>query len=125
MARVGFSKNSRMICAPLMAQSVEQLLNDMHQAKMQGADVVEIRLDCIDNFQPGRDLKLLLQNKPIPVVVVCRPSWEGGQYIGDEPERLQALLLAKDLGADYIDLELKVASALIKEDKLSQLIAVK
>ncbi|KAK6140374.1 hypothetical protein DH2020_025885 [Rehmannia glutinosa] len=110
-----------MICAPLMAQSVEQMLIEMHQAKMQGADVVEIRLDCINNFEPWRDLKLLLENKPIPVVVVCRSSWEGGQYKGDEQERLQALLLAKDFGADYIELELKVASALIKEDKLSQL----
>ncbi|KAK6119146.1 hypothetical protein DH2020_047122 [Rehmannia glutinosa] len=121
MARIGFPKNSRMICAPLMAQSVEQMLKDMHQAKIEGADVVEIMLDCINDFEPPRDLKLLLENKPVPVVVVCRSSWEGGQYKGDEQERLQALLLAKDFGADYIELELKVASALIKEDKLSQL----
>lgn len=76
MGRIGFSKNSRMICAPLVAQSVEQILNDMHQAKMQGADVVEIRLDYISDFDPLKDLKLLLDNKPIPVVVVCRyASW--------------------------------------------------
>ncbi|KAL0380087.1 UNVERIFIED_CONTAM: Bifunctional 3-dehydroquinate dehydratase/shikimate dehydrogenase, chloroplastic [Sesamum angustifolium] len=96
-----------MICAPLMAESVEQMLSDMHQAKMEGADVVEIRLGCISDFQPHRDLKLLLENKPLPVVVVYGPTWEGGEYEGDEQERLQALLLAKDLGADYIELELK------------------
>ncbi|KAL0425396.1 UNVERIFIED_CONTAM: Bifunctional 3-dehydroquinate dehydratase/shikimate dehydrogenase, chloroplastic [Sesamum radiatum] len=100
-----------MICAPLMAESVEQMLSDMHQAKMDGADVVEIRLDCISNFQPHRDLKLLLENKPLPVVVVYGPTWEGGEYEGDEQERLQALLLAKDLGADYIELELKSIGA--------------
>ncbi|XP_011078708.1 bifunctional 3-dehydroquinate dehydratase/shikimate dehydrogenase, chloroplastic-like [Sesamum indicum] len=121
MGRAGFSKNSRMICAPLMAESVEQMLSDMHQAKMEGADVVEIRLGCISNFQPHRDLKLLLENKPLPVVVVYGATWEGGQYEGDEQERLQALLLAKDLGADYIELELKVASAFMKEDKLGRL----
>lgn len=121
MGRAGFSKNSRMICAPLMAESVEQMLSNMHQAKMEGADVVEIRLGCISNFQPHRDLKLLLENKPLPVVVVYGATWEGGQYEGDEQERLQALLLAKDLGADYIELELKVASAFMKEDKLGRL----
>ncbi|KAL0397363.1 UNVERIFIED_CONTAM: Bifunctional 3-dehydroquinate dehydratase/shikimate dehydrogenase, chloroplastic [Sesamum calycinum] len=110
-----------MICAPLMAESVEQMLSDMHQAKMEGADVVEIRLGCISDFQPHRDLKLLLENKPLPVVVVYGPTWEGGEYEGDEQERLQALLLAKDLGADYIELELKVASAFMKEDKLDRL----
>ncbi|GFP93960.1 bifunctional 3-dehydroquinate dehydratase/shikimate dehydrogenase chloroplastic [Phtheirospermum japonicum] len=119
MARLGFPEKARMICAPIMVQSAEQMLNGMNQAKMDGADVVEINLECIYNFEPWRDgLKLLLENKPIPVVVVvCRTSWEGD----DEQKQLQALLLANDLGADYIDLDLKVASALIKENKLSQL----
>jgi 3-dehydroquinate dehydratase/shikimate dehydrogenase len=37
--------------------------------------------------------------------------WEGGQYNGDEKPRLDALRLAMELGADYIDVELKVASS--------------
>lgn len=37
-----------------------------------------------------------------------RPKWEGGQYEGDEHTRLEALHMAKELGADYIDFELKV-----------------
>ncbi|KAK4476681.1 hypothetical protein RD792_015841 [Penstemon davidsonii] len=113
---------SRMICVPIMGESVEQILNAMHQAKSLGADVVEIRLDCIDKlqFEPKRDLKLLIGNKPLPVVVVYRPIWEGGLYKGDEEARLQALFLAKDLGADYIELELKVASDFMKVYKLSQ-----
>lgn len=39
----------------------------------------------------------------------CRPIWEGGQYEGDETSRLDALRLAMELGADYIDVELQVA----------------
>lgn len=63
----GFSKNSRIICASLIAQSAEQMLNDMHQAKIEEADAVEINLDSITNFQPWRDnLKLILGNKPSP-----------------------------------------------------------
>ena len=37
-----------------------------------------------------------------------RPKWEGGQYEGDEHTRLETLHMAKELGADYIDFELKV-----------------
>lgn len=37
-----------------------------------------------------------------------RPNWEGGKYDGDEKPRLDALRLAMELGADYIDIELKV-----------------
>ncbi|KAJ6737510.1 SHIKIMATE DEHYDROGENASE [Salix viminalis] len=52
-----------------------------------------------------------------PVFVPGRPKWEGGQYEGDEHKRLEALRLAHDLGADYIDFELKVASEMIGELK--------
>lgn len=37
-----------------------------------------------------------------------RPIWEGGQYDGDESQRQNALRLAVELGADYVDVELKV-----------------
>jgi 3-dehydroquinate dehydratase len=37
-----------------------------------------------------------------------RPVWEGGQYEGDETKRQDALRLAMELGADYIDVELEV-----------------
>lgn len=40
--------------------------------------------------------------------VSFRPIWEGGQYKGDEIKRREALRLALELGADYIDIELKV-----------------
>lgn len=38
-----------------------------------------------------------------------RPTWEGGQYDGDEGKRLDGLRLAIELGADYIDVELQVS----------------
>lgn len=41
---------------------------------------------------------------------ICfRPKWEGGQYDGDENKRQKALQLAMELGADFIDIELKVS----------------
>lgn len=37
-----------------------------------------------------------------------RPKWEGGMYDGDENKRLDALRVAMELGADYVDVELQV-----------------
>lgn len=120
MGSIGVLTNSTMVCAPLMSQSVEQMVSDMYRAKAQGADVVEIRLDCVKDFKPPRDVKFILDNKPLPVVILYRPKWEGGQYDGDENMRLETLRLAKQLGADFVDLELKVASDLIAEHKLDK-----
>ncbi|KDP23587.1 hypothetical protein JCGZ_23420 [Jatropha curcas] len=100
-----------------MAQSVEQMVRDMYSAKSQGADVVEVRLDYIKNFQPGQDLETILRKKPLPVIIVYRSKCEGGLFEGDEHTRLEVLRLAHELGADYIDLELKVASDMIGELK--------
>ncbi|GLT60536.1 hypothetical protein SLA2020_332980 [Shorea laevis] len=103
-----------------MAESVEQMVKDMYEAKAQGADVVEVRLDHINNFKPQEELEIILKNKPLPVIIVYRPKWAGGQYEGDDNSRLEALCLASDLGADYIDLELKVASDQMMTQKLNR-----
>lgn len=46
----------------------------------------------------------------LPCVLLFRPTWEGGQYEGDDKIRLDVLRLAMELGADYIDVELQVPS---------------
>ena len=51
-----------------------------------------------------------------------RPIWEGGQYDGDESQRQNALRLAVELGADYVDVELKVViSSMFRNCFLSSL----
>jgi 3-dehydroquinate dehydratase/shikimate dehydrogenase len=35
---------------------------------------------------------------------------EGGQYAGEDEPRFEALLLAMELGAEYVDIEFKVGS---------------
>lgn len=109
------SNRSTVVCAQLTIQQsvVELILSDMVQAKAQSADVVEVRLDHITDFQPRRDLQtILITNKPLPILIVYRPKWEGGLYDGDENTRLEALKLALELGADFIQVEFKEASQL-------------
>ncbi|KAI3669321.1 hypothetical protein L6452_40553 [Arctium lappa] len=120
MGSVGVLRNTTMVCVPLMSHSVEQMVSDMYQAKVEGADLVELRLDCLKEFNHHRDLHTLLRRKPLPVAVVYRPKWEGGLYEGDENSRLEALLLAKDLGAEYVDFELQVAYDIMEEPKFNQ-----
>ena len=171
------SKNPTLVCAPIMAESVDKMVINMDKAKQGGADLVEIRLDSLKSFNPNEDLKTLIKECPLHTlftyrfttgncfmnklflhyVCMClknfnfvleywfhllewmtmikryynlnllckllrvssmdlsdfiyfsRPKWEGGQYDGDEKKRLDALRLAMEFGADYIDVELHVA----------------
>ncbi|XP_068341356.1 bifunctional 3-dehydroquinate dehydratase/shikimate dehydrogenase, chloroplastic-like isoform X1 [Pyrus communis] len=105
----GSRRNSTLICAPVMAESVGQMLVQMGKAKEVGADLVEIRVDFLKNFNPRQDLGALINQSPLPTLVTYRPSWEGGQYKGDDKQRQDALRVAMELGADFIDVELKVA----------------
>ncbi|XP_021817405.1 bifunctional 3-dehydroquinate dehydratase/shikimate dehydrogenase, chloroplastic-like isoform X1 [Prunus avium] len=105
----GTRRNSTLICAPVMAESVDQMLVQMGKAREVGADLVEIRLDFLKNFSPRQDLEILIKHSPLPTLFTYRPAWEGGQYKGDDNKRQDALHLAMELGADYIDVELQVA----------------
>ncbi|GLT60535.1 hypothetical protein SLA2020_332970 [Shorea laevis] len=98
-----------LLCTPLMGTTIDQMLIEMQKAKTIGADIVEIRLDCLRNFNPRQDLQTLIKQSPLPTLVTYRPIWEGGQYEGDEAKRQGALKLAMEFGANYIDVELEVA----------------
>lgn len=65
-------RNSTLICAPVMAESVDQMLIQMGKAKEVGADLVEIRVDFLKNFNPRRDLGVLINQSPLPTLVTYR-----------------------------------------------------
>ncbi|KAK9086585.1 hypothetical protein Syun_028979 [Stephania yunnanensis] len=109
----GGGGSTTLVCAPVMGRSVEEMLVDMDKAKAGGADVAEIRVDYLRSFSPNRDLERLVRECPLSSLITYRPKWEGGEYEGDENSRQDALRLALELGADYIDVELKVAHEFI------------
>lgn len=104
-----------LICVPLTAKTVKKMLFQLELAKESGADVAELRVDLISGFDAAADLPVLLKDKPLPVIVTPRAKWEGGEYKGSEESRQDILRMAYDLGADYIDVELKVAGGFIQE----------
>ncbi|KAI3864044.1 hypothetical protein MKW98_031636 [Papaver atlanticum] len=87
--------------------------NSVSKAKEIGVDIVEIRLDYLSTFNPHQDLQTLIKNCTVLTLFTYRPKWEGGEYEGDDSIRLDALKLAMELGADYIDVELQVAHEFI------------
>lgn len=76
---------------------------DLRSARdaVRDADLVELRLDGVADV----DVAGALAGRTRPVVVTCRPRWEGGRFDGDEGTRLRLLGEAIRLGADYVDVE--------------------
>ena len=77
-----------------------RLARDAAQAR---ADIVELRIDGVADL----DLPALLADRAAPVIVTCRPVWEGGLFDGTEPDRLRMLRRARALGAEFIDVEFR------------------
>jgi 3-dehydroquinate dehydratase/shikimate dehydrogenase len=65
------------------------------------ADLVELRLDGVSD----PDVAAALADRRRPVIVTCRPAWEGGAFDGSEEERRRILAAALEAGADFVDLE--------------------
>jgi len=72
-----------------------------------GADLVEVRLDGVDR----PDAAGALDGRLRPVIVTCRPRWEGGAFDGPEEVRQQLLRDAMAGGAEFVDVELRAEFA--------------
>jgi 3-dehydroquinate dehydratase/shikimate dehydrogenase len=66
-------------------------------------DMVELRLDGVADL----DVRGALLGRTKPVVVTCRPEWEGGRFAGAEERRRAILESALEAGAEYVDVELR------------------
>ena len=94
-----------MICVPLVAETAEQLREDLARAA-RVADLVEFRLDYLRDARPRE----LLALSPLPAVFTCRRRAEGGRWEGSESARLALLREAAEAGAPYVDVEVDAAA---------------
>ncbi|HUU36122.1 MAG TPA: type I 3-dehydroquinate dehydratase [Vicinamibacterales bacterium] len=99
---------STLLCATVTADSMAELRH--RRDEVQGADLVELRLDGI------RDLNVAgaLAGRRLPVIATVRPARQGGRYDGDEMVRVALLEQAWTLGADYVDVEDGAAESLMR-----------
>lgn len=105
-----------MIGVSLGARTTAEAADALQQIAL-SADIAELRLDFMTEY----DLPRLLSDRPCPVIVTNRPEREGGRFRGDESARIQPLLQAIDLGAEYVDIE-HDSTHLIPDRKNSKLI---
>lgn len=68
----GMRKNPTLICVPIMGESVDKMVVDMGKANASGADLVEIRLDGLKNFNPRENIKTLIKESPVPTLFTYR-----------------------------------------------------
>ena len=119
------------ICVPLMVENHADALRDAIFAAEQGADMVELRVDVffedrtsepddetsnetgdspvVDMLETRIDRVLdLVEVMPVACIVTCRPHWEGGEYHGDDLDRvaLYEALANSEKPPAYIDVEL-------------------
>lgn len=106
-----------LVCVPITVLEIDSALADANQAKLLGADLVELR---IDSYFPGsegesedtlrlNELRRLLAECPLPVILTCRSAAEGGDYDGDEADRvslLEKLCVNAEHPPAYLDFEL-------------------
>ena len=76
------------LVVPILVESVVQAHARAAVAGERGADLVEYRLDT---FVEPDQVATLVGGSPLPCIVTCRPTWEGGEYDGNEQERISLL----------------------------------
>ncbi len=84
------------ICESTTAAAVEAA-----SRAMEWADLLEIRADYIQDL----NLERLLRDKRLPIIFTLRAVHEGGRFDRAERARLETILEAARLGADYVDVE--------------------
>ena len=105
-----------MICIPITARSAEDTISEMVSASKY-ADIVELCIDYIPDLQNALTcIEKSLKNKTKPVIITNRPEREGGNFKGNEQDRLGLLQKAIELGADYVDVEYDSIKQITRRD---------
>jgi 3-dehydroquinate dehydratase/shikimate dehydrogenase len=94
-----------MICITIAQESRRLAPVDMLNASRQ-ADLLEVRLDF---FAKAVSVDELLAVRTKPVIMTCRRTCDGGEWEGDETDRLALLRQCVLVKADYVEIELDVA----------------
>lgn len=96
------------ICLSLSAPSVEAL-GELALAHLDEVSLMELRIDALEEISREKlgALVKLLKGRNISIIWTVRRREEEGAFGGSEEERLLALQLGDELGADFIDIELR------------------
>src|SRR6185503_8777500 len=100
------SHNMVRVCAVITEETVEAARAAMQNAA-HVAQLIEIRLDYLRDFDfaDHHQLRDILKDKPLPVIITCRSGSEGGKRFVEDGVRLKLLIEGARQLADYCDIE--------------------
>lgn len=110
-----------MICAPILEKKSESVLQSAKKAIDLGADILEFRIDALEN-PDANEVQNLIEEINYPLIATNRMKSEGGFFNGSEEDRISILIKAAE-NADIVDIELntenKLQEKVIKASKSS------
>ena len=90
------------ICVALTAQDINQLNTMITQSENEGASIIEVRLDYLDEIPQFEEIRNMTA---LPLIATNRSPNEGGVKTINETARIRSLMNAASAGFEYIDLE--------------------
>lgn len=99
-----------MICVPIFESTTEAAIEAMKEAA-EVADALELRLDGM----PNADIEALMAARPKgkSLIATVRRVPEGGAYGYEDEKRVELLIRAAELGANFVDIELACGPEMI------------
>jgi len=102
-----------MICVPITEKNPRYVLQSAKKAIELGADILEFRIDMLDDPDPD-EVQQLIKDINYPLIATNRIQSEGGFFNGSEKERASILIKAAKY-ADIVDIELQTSKKLQDE----------
>lgn len=75
-----------LVCVPVCAKSFAELAEAVERAN-QFADIVELRLDCLESAELVFEIENFAKRLSRPIILTLRPSEQGGYRVLERPER--------------------------------------
>jgi 3-dehydroquinate dehydratase I len=106
------------ICVSILPKNITEALNLIEEAEKNQADLIEVRLDCLEET---RRLKDLAESTKLPLIATNKLVGEKGFFSGNDSERQKTLLNAASNGFEYVDVDLSDPKHQETINKLKQL----
>lgn len=95
------------ICVSILPKSTAEALRLIEKAEGTCADLVEVRLDCLEDYSRLADVAVYGKTLKI---ATCKLLSCHGKFSGTKNEQLQILLHAAKNGFEYVDVDLNYAT---------------
>jgi 3-dehydroquinate dehydratase type I len=91
------------VCVAIPPETVGEAIDLIHKAEADHADLIEVRLDNLQNHDNIAEIPSCTKK---PLIATNKPTKFGGKYSGNEIKRQKILIEAAKNGFKYIDVDL-------------------